>query len=508
MSGFCMNTGSRRFRRFRRFRSIAVISVGLLLAVAIHVDVVGATKLVMPANEVFEIHLDGRVVGWARSRFSQARTAYTFREESEMAIIQMGQPQRLKTSTEVETDLRVWPKRFRFESTGSGQTMSVTGRIGERDIMMNISLNGEEFTKVIKSKGQAGAGFSDILLAPILVPRLQKMGLGKTRLLKTTMFEPQVFSLVPITVNVKRERDEPSPEEETFKVWTRYLGQELTSWVTHSGRTARARMQLGKVVLELQPFEPSLLASLPEITSPGMDIVAATAVSVDGAIQNPKKAKRLKLQVDGLSKAAASGGLRLENHRQERSGDHLVLSADRLPKKAPALTALRKPEFAEYLASDESVNSTHPEIDKAAREIVGTEKNSLRAAQKLSDWVYKNIRKESVAAMPDAVSVWRQRRGDCNEHTTLFAALARAIGIPTKIHVGLVYSPSPQGGAGYFLYHAWPSVYVGEWVSIDPTWGEFPASVTHISLQEGGISEQIKVANAVGHLSVKVLEVR
>ena len=48
----------------------------------------------------------------------------------------------------------------------------------------------------------------------------------------------------------------------------------------------------------------------------------------------------------------------------------------------------------------------------------------------------------------------RTKVGDCNEHTALYVAMARALGIPARIAVGLVYIH------GAFYYHAWPEVYL------------------------------------------------
>ncbi len=80
-----------------------------------------------------------------------------------------------------------------------------------------------------------------------------------------------------------------------------------------------------------------------------------------------------------------------------------------------------------------------------------------------------------VRSLPSAAEVLRTRVGDCNEHTALFVALARAAGLPARIAVGLVYL---RGG---FYYHAWPEVYVEErgrglWLPVDPTLNQFPAT--------------------------------
>ncbi len=77
--------------------------------------------------------------------------------------------------------------------------------------------------------------------------------------------------------------------------------------------------------------------------------------------------------------------------------------------------------------------------------------------------------------------------GDCNEHAVLFAALARAAGVPARIEAGLVYLN------GRFYYHAWPNVYVGHWLEMDPTWGQHAVDATHLALVEGELAEPLEV---------------
>ena len=84
----------------------------------------------------------------------------------------------------------------------------------------------------------------------------------------------------------------------------------------------------------------------------------------------------------------------------------------------------------------------------------------------------------------------------------MFAALARAAGIPTKVCYGLVYIN------GRFFYHAWCKVYVGEWISIDPTLGQDFADATHIEIISGGLDKQIEIVRLLGKLKIKILEHR
>jgi transglutaminase-like putative cysteine protease len=98
------------------------------------------------------------------------------------------------------------------------------------------------------------------------------------------------------------------------------------------------------------------------------------------------------------------------------------------------------------------------------------------------------------------VDVLEVKKGDCNEHTALYTALARAAGIPTKMCIGLVYKD------GIFYYHAWPAVHLNGWTPIDPTFGQERADATHLKLLEGGFERQADLMRVVGKIKITVLE--
>ena len=118
------------------------------------------------------------------------------------------------------------------------------------------------------------------------------------------------------------------------------------------------------------------------------------------------------------------------------------------------------------------------------------------------DWTYRNLEKRPTVSLPSALEVLDQRAGDCNEHAALMAALARAVGLPARVVVGVVYT-----GKGFF-YHAWNEVWVGRWISLDPVMAQFPADVTHVKFIDGGLEEQIRMAQVIGNLSLEILEYR
>ena len=123
----------------------------------------------------------------------------------------------------------------------------------------------------------------------------------------------------------------------------------------------------------------------------------------------------------------------------------------------------------------------------------------MRAAELLNEWVYESIEKRITISVPSAVEVLETRRGDCNEHTVLYVALARAAGIPARTAAGLVYSD------GSFFYHAWPEVYLNGWVAADPTFGQFPADAAHLRFTIGGLARQMELVRLIGRLELEVI---
>ncbi|MFC1661286.1 transglutaminase-like domain-containing protein, partial [Gemmatimonadota bacterium] len=102
-------------------------------------------------------------------------------------------------------------------------------------------------------------------------------------------------------------------------------------------------------------------------------------------------------------------------------------------------------------------------------------------------------------SVPSAVQVLESGAGDCNEHTVLYVALARALGLPARTAVGLVYLDNA------FFYHAWPEVWLGQWVAVDPTFGQYPADAAHLRFVVGGLAQQVDILRLIGRLDIEVI---
>ncbi|OQB28337.1 MAG: Transglutaminase-like superfamily protein [Candidatus Hydrogenedentes bacterium ADurb.Bin179] len=106
------------------------------------------------------------------------------------------------------------------------------------------------------------------------------------------------------------------------------------------------------------------------------------------------------------------------------------------------------------------------------------------------------------ARLSNSLEVLESLEGDCTEHSVLFIGLARAVGLPAREVAGLIYvEGSPPG----FYFHQWASIWLGEWVDVDPTFNQLPVDVTHIKLSEGDWFRQAKILPLIGRMKIKVL---
>jgi transglutaminase-like putative cysteine protease len=173
------------------------------------------------------------------------------------------------------------------------------------------------------------------------------------------------------------------------------------------------------------------------------------------------------------------------------------------------LTASAAPaDLDRYLQPESFIESDAPEIRALAEKMVQGAATTRARVELLTREVNSYVEKRPTVSLPSALEVLRTRVGDCNEHTVLFVALARSLGIPARINVGVAYV------RGAFYYHAWPEVYIDEgegrglWLPVDPTFNQFPADATHVRLARGGLDKQTAIMPLIGRAQMTVLDVK
>lgn len=442
-----------------------------------------------------QVSYDGSPIGYSHTVIDSDEdatiTQYSIRNRSVMRLNIMGEPQEVRVRAEATLDALYNLERFSFMLGSAYTSFAVRGeRSGAQTFNVVMHTGGVEQRLQVEIPDDA------MLYSPMMEAAMQQLKPGQR--IKLRIFNP--VSLSPGDLVVFAERYETitvsGEPRRTTVVTTEYEGMKSTAWVDRNGRVIRQETPFG---WEMQVCEASEALSYLRTADDNPDLLLAMAVPVQGTITDPRTRDTLTVRLRGVEWDADSlAGPRQVVRDAQPNHIDLTLQRQRLPSNSPPLadTAARHPEF---LASSPFVQSDADAIAQRARGIVAGHDGSLGAAIAIHDWVHDNMRRIPTVSVPSALEILKTMTGDCNEHTYLFVALARAAGIPARIAVGIVYSD------GAFYYHAWPIVFVGEWVEMDPTLGQHGVDATHIKLAEGELEDQMKLAKLMGRLSVEVL---
>ncbi|MCA1809258.1 MAG: transglutaminase-like domain-containing protein [Lentisphaerae bacterium] len=339
----------------------------------------------------------------------------------------------------------------------------------------------------------------DVLLhTPMNELILGQLAPGQSTLLR--MFNPLTQGIDELRVNALRHEQitVDGQEYDTTLLQIFYHGMELRAWVDRTGQAVRQETPFG-LVMELTT---AAAAGRIETALPPAELLFDMAVPVTGVIRDPRGSAALDLQIGGAPETAG-----LESARQQiiaRDAQQVTLRVRRQTAPNPDEQQDPPAELQPWLQPEPGLQSDHPEIIARARTIAAG-REGWPLVRAIGAWVHENVAKEAAVSLPSAVDVLHELSGDCNEHTYLFVALARALGLPARVHVGLVYAELDNQRSAFY-YHAWPAVWLnGQWLETDPTLGQELADATHITLAVGGLERQMELLGILGRMRITVL---
>jgi hypothetical protein len=478
---------------------------------------------VNPGATFYAVEQGGAQIGFASTTLDTTSTGIEVVDYFVADVPAAGTVTRASARSVVTLSRALALKTFDVRVTAPGANVTAGGRTdGDSGVVYSLSTNGAP------ADSQRLAVRGPILL-PTLVPLAVVLGkdpkVGNTFNIPT--FDPQTMEQHPVALKLSAESlfvivdsakfDAPNNQwvaalTDTVRAWlvepASSTAQGFRGWVDQQGRVVHG-FQPGGITLRRMAYEIAF-----ENWRIARDRKAATAENSGDIIERTAIAAKAVLGRSrmGSIKARLTGvdlrGYRLDGGRQRLVGDTLIVTAER-PEALEAtysvdreFTTQFRNQFKAELSAEPLLQVGNIELIRKATAVIGLERDPKLIVQKLNRWVYDSLKKEVVFSVPNALDVLHTRRGDCNEHTQLFTALARSVRIPTRIATGLAYV------RGKFYYHAWPEVYLGDWVAVDPTFGQFPADAAHLRFAIGGLAQQADLIRLVGNLKVDVLEVK
>ena len=143
-------------------------------------------------------------------------------------------------------------------------------------------------------------------------------------------------------------------------------------------------------------------------------------------------------------------------------------------------------EYIKYIKPTDKILITDT-ISRQASDIIGDEDDLYVIVYRLAEWTKTNIDYDlntlTAKAVQNSEWVLQNRKGVCDELTTLFISFLRSQGIPARFVSGMVYT-----NLGYdWGPHGWAEVYfpgVG-WVPYDPTFGQYGfVDPSHVKMKD------------------------
>lgn len=439
------------------------------------------------------VYYRGEKIGFTVSQVEATDDGFELQEDGRLQFSLLGAttPAILKTTARVDRNFSL--RDFDFSLDPGTGPMSIKGRLEGLDLALEIASAAGSRTQRIRLTEPPALMLS-------VGRRLAAEGLVAGAKRSWIVFDPATLKNAPVTmqignrevVNTGTRRPIPA-----FRVDMTFSGLTTTAWITDTGEIVREESPMGLITI-VEPQEQATALAVNNRMQEDMLQAAAIVPRMPrrATIVEARDVKKLRLRFTGPELSAAN----VNGSGQVLDGNFIDLidPRDLEPGPVPA-------DLDQYLRPEPFIESDAPEIKAEAEKMVAGITGVRERAERLTREVNQLVEKRPTVSLPSALEVLRTKMGDCNEHTALFVALARSIGIPARINVGLAFV------RGAFYYHAWPEVFIEEskgrglWLPVDPTFNQFPADATHVRLARGGLDQQAAIVPMMGRTEIDVV---
>ena len=437
----------------------------------------------------FGILIDQDLVGFYRQQTSQiSGGGYRIEGDGSVRMKVMGFSKESNVREVYQTTPGLALRSFEIEQTINGAKSRLTGKTVSGGLQVKREADGTTSTRLLKFKGE-------LIPGPLLnlVPFFKGAATGRQH--QILVFDAEELQIKEVVISVFGEVK--MPEGGTALKLSNNLYPFVSNdiWVNRAGDTLLESVREGLVITratspdKLAAFISGVALSQKDLIYDFSLVRLATPMR-----HQPSKLSGIHVHIDGYG--AQTPILNDGWQQTERSDNKLVIRTGSLKTLKKQHSSLPK-----HLESDEGIEVDAAEIKEKAKELVAGQTTVEQKLRSIASWTSGWL-EDSVDDGGSALTALSKRRGNCQTHSKLYTALARAAGIPTRFVSGLV---SQDGGS--FLYHSWAeSLIDGNWVAVDPTFNQLPADVTHLAFFEGNqLPDLMPLVSIIGKLKVNII---
>ncbi|MBU4318685.1 MAG: transglutaminase-like domain-containing protein [Proteobacteria bacterium] len=422
------------------------------------------------------IFMNRQKIGYSRRVLIKKEAGYDFTDRSYLKLNLMGSPRDLFMETTGRFNPDFSLVSFRFDLSSGSLVFSAKGQVKNHVLEMETPDRKIQFPLE-----------ESVYLPGALMGGLKALDPARGKTMEFQVFDPVVGASQKVLVRLEGKEiieisGKPTPSR---KIFMEYKGLGQHAWVDESGEVIQETGPMG-----LRLVKTTKEKALSGFTVTSMeDLTRSVSVAANRILTRPEELASLRIRLLNLP-----GSFQVNGGRQTYENKVLTITKENLDD----LPSVPDPEAKQFFEPSPNIQSTDPEMKRLVSGLISNAASDLEKAKILVNWVYENIEKTPVISIPDALSTLKTRKGDCNEHAALLAAMARAAGIPAQMETGLVYMK------GRFYYHAWNVLYLGDWITMDAALGQFPADATHIRLIRGDLASQFDLVQAMGKIQLEV----
>lgn len=421
--------------------------------------------------------------------------------DMEVKITALGSAVEQKLNSSHVLDKTGHPLSSRMDMTSLGRQTVISVKYEPTRVVCDVNAGGQKSNKIVP-----------IPKGVTLVGDPQVSGTGKEGDLKVGtkatlyFFEPMTMTIQKVTTEVlkseKRTVGGKAVQAYLLKSANSITGTSQT-WIDGKGALLEDTSTLG-----LRLVREDVDAGPTAAYQPPKDFALATSVKTALKLPNPRETRSLRLKVSGLPDAdVIVSDVRQRVSDQEKAGEALSavyqvqfreLPQTSLPLAAPNAKGPGLGDAA-YLGLDD------PEIRRQGHALAVGAPDRATVARRVRAWVKGHMQKpNNVGTLRSAGEIMKSRDGVCRDYATLFAAVARAAGVPTRLCSGIVYFQDS------FFYHAWVECQLTEgedgWYPFDPTLDTDFVDATHVKFAQGDPTEMFAALRVIGQIKAEILE--
>lgn len=448
----------------------------------------------LPASDSWHgILFNGNKIGFSHLEVRPESQGYSLRAEAafRLRFLSVDKNFAMSSIDWVNADLTL--RRLESSYVLDGSRLNIQGEVKDGVLITTVSSGGNSETKRLTLNAPLYPAEA-ILHYPVM------HGLAPGRQYRYQVYDGESRQVHEVEQEILGLERSDLFAGEAYKVRTRTQGNEIMSWIDPHGRVLTETMLNGAFISAMEDEQHARAYLASASLNKNELLLDFSRVTLDQPIPSPRQTTVMEIELTGLN-----GLMLINNNIQQcsRLNDRLrcrIATAGNLPSHEGASFDPKT-----TLGSSIAVPSESPAIRDLAQNIIGNRKKPEQQINALLEWIRLNIKQEIVDVF-SALDVLEKRAAECQGHSYLYAALARSLGIPTRVVNGLVYSEQHQG----LLYHTWTESWLdGRWQAVDPTFSQFRADATHLRLLEGeAVADLTPIMQFMGRVKARVVSVQ